>query len=229
MNENIAPPAELGVEERVAEVKKFLKEKAIEPEAPPKKLEGTQAPFEGTYKSQTGLFKGTTSGQVALPTAPINGEMLDVLNSINNKMELERVRFEKTNAVSGDQNIHDWVEASVPSGSIATFSFQLNEGWVFHIQKIQITYQPLSIYNFIRDGIYEPTLSEWVNDYADQYVLFNPPLKAFSQCEISVLNLSGITQIYSVFMGGFLRRYARSTAISAAEENLIQVSIGGAE
>ncbi len=138
---------------------------------------------------------------------------------------LERLRFEKDNAVAGDINVHDWAEVDVPPGSIVVFNILINEGWVFHCKWVNCTFADDTTYTLTFDGRYEPPLSEFIMDYADHYRTFEPPIRSYSQAQITALNLSETTNTYSVFYGGFLRRYKRTTELLSEETSLIEKSI----
>ncbi|GAH79413.1 unnamed protein product, partial [marine sediment metagenome] len=121
VNPLIAPKVDLDIDERIAEIEKFLEEEeaktGVTPTKPIPKLLG-QAPFEGTYKSQTGLFKGTTSGQVAIPSPVTNEELLTTLKKISENQEIERKRYERFNPISGDDPIYDFAEATINPGQM---------------------------------------------------------------------------------------------------------------
>ena len=182
VNSNIAPMAELDVDDRIAEIEKFLEEqekKAIMPKAPPKKLE-----------------------------EPIpEDEAITLLKKIAENQELDRKRWERANATENDQEIYDWNEAEVPPGYAVDFYIDVNEGWVLFLKYINITYAADTTYDIWIDNIWEPTLTDSILDFGNHQSYFIPPRKAYTQARITALNNGLITQTYNVFFGGFLRRY----------------------
>jgi len=166
----------------------------------------------------------TNATQLAPAITSVSSPFLDELKKMNYYQNLARIRWEKDNAVAGDINVHDWNEAEVPPGFLVTFTFQIPEGWVLHISECSIVFATDTTYKFIRDGIYEPTMSEFFMDYADHYKIFSPPLRAYKDCIITATNVSDETNVYSVFFSGFLRRYRRTTEIMSEETTLIEKS-----
>ena len=180
MNENIAPMAELDIDERIKEIEKFLEEqekKAIP--IPPKKIE---------------------------EPAPEN-EAITLLKKITENQEIDRKRWERRNAVEGDEEIYDFNEASVDPGHIVEFYLDVPEGWVLFLNYINITYAADTDYNIWIDNIWEPSLTDSILDFGNHQSYYIPPRKCYTQAKITALNNGAITQTYNVFFGGFLRRY----------------------
>ncbi len=182
VNPRIAPMAELDIDERIKEIEKFLEEqekKAIMPKAPPKKI-------EELYPED---------------------EAITLLKKIAENQEIDRKRWERRNAVEGDEEIYDFNEASVDPGYLVEFYLDVPEGWVYYINYINITYADDTDYNIWIDNTWEPTLTDSILDFGNHQSYYVPPRKCYTQARITALNNGLITQTYNVFFGGFLRRY----------------------
>ena len=182
VNPRIAPMAELDVDERIKEIEKFLEEqekKAIMPKALPKKIE---EPYP-------------------------EDEAITLLKKIAENQEIDRKRWERRNAVEGDEEIYDFNEASVDPGYLVEFYLDVPEGWVYYINYINITYADDTDYNIWIDNTWEPTLTDSILDFGNHQSYYVPPRKCYTQARITALNNGLITQTYNVFFGGFLRRY----------------------
>ena len=182
VNPRIAPMAELDIDERIKEIEKFLEEqekKAMMPKAPPKKIE---------------------------ELVPEN-EAITLLKKIAENQEIDRKRWERRNAVEGDEEIYDFNEASVDPGYLVEFYLDVPEGWVYYINYINITYADDTDYNIWIDNTWEPTLTDSILDFGNHQSYYVPPRKCYTQARITALNNGLITQTYNVFFGGFLRRY----------------------
>ena len=180
MNENIAPMAELDIPERIKEIEKFLEEQEKKPiPIPPKKLEEP------------------------LP----ENEVVVLLKKMVENQEIDRKRWERANATEFDQEIYDWAEETLPPGYAVDFYLDVNEGWVYFIKYINITYAADTTYDIYIDNVWEPTLTDSILDFGNHQSYYNPPKKAYTQARIRVSNLGAITQTYNTFFGGFLRRF----------------------
>ncbi len=209
------------VQQRIANVKQFLVETAP----------------EDTQLNQLDNAIPTAGGEIMPPVDAIplgSSPFLDELKKMNVRLEsmemqqiLGRLRFEKDNAVAGDINVHDWAEADVPVGAIVRFNILIPEGWVFHCKWVNCTFADDTTYTFTWDGQYEPPLSEFIMDYADHYRTFEPPIRCYAQAQITALNLGDQENTYSVFYGGFLRRYKRTTQIMSEETSIVEKSTTG--
>lgn len=207
MNPNIAPPAELDIDERIVEIEKFLEEqeKKAGIYVAPKSL--SQAPFEGTYKSQTGLFKGTTSGQVALTTPTTNGDVVELLKKISENQEIDRIRYERNNPISGDDPIYDWAEATINPGQLVQFIYTVPEGHVFFLEYVNIVHNIDTTYSIFIDGQYQPNLSFALEDFGDHMAIWNPRKMCYNNVQVWALNNWVAAQTYATFFRGFNRFY----------------------
>ncbi len=227
VNPRIAPMAELDIDERIAEIEKFLEEQekkaGITPtKTIPKPLE-TQAPFEGTYRSKSGLFRGTTEGEVALSpmTLVSNEEMLTVLKKISENQEIERKRYERNNPVEGDEPIYDWAEATIDPGQMVQFIYTVPEGHAFYFEYLNITHEVDTTYYIWIDGSYQPTLSQTLQDFGDHEQIYKPPKMAYNTVQVWALNSWVAPQTYSCFFRGFNRWY-RAIKREITYESLIK-------
>lgn len=192
---------ELSIQERILEIEKFLKGEE-------KKLETVKAPFSGIYQSRSGLFKGLTSGEVAIPTTPISdSEMLTVLKKISENQEIERKRYERNNPVEGDEPIYDWAEAIINPGYMVQFTYLIPEGHVFYFEYLNITHNVDTTYYIWIDNTYQPTLSQTLQDFGDHAQVWKPPKMCYNRVEVWALNNGVIPQTYSCFFRGFNRWY----------------------
>lgn len=211
MNPNIAPPIELSVDERILEIEKFLEgqeaEAGITPTKPiPKQL--AQVPFEGTYKSRTGLFKGETSGQVDLPiTSVANGEMVELLKKLVENQEIDRIRYERDNPISGDDPIYDWSEATIQPGQVVQFIYTVPEGHIFYLEYINIVHNVDTTYSIFIDGQYQPTLSYAIEDFGDHMSIWKPSKMCYNNVQVWALNNWVAAQTYATFFRGWNRFY----------------------
>ena len=187
----------ISVDERAKQIEEFLSKQE-------KKI-ATQ-PFEGTYKSKTGLFKGTTSGQISLPLAD-NEDILTALNKIVENQEIDRKRYERNNPVEGDEPIYDWAEATIDPGEMVQFSYLVPEGHVFFFEYLNITHNVDTTYYIWLDGVYQPTLSQSLQDFGDHMQIYKPPKMCYNKVEVWALNNGIIAQTYATFFRGFNRWY----------------------
>ena len=165
----------------------------------------TQSPFEGVYKSKTGLFKGTTSGQVTLPIT--NGDVVELLKKITENQEIERKIYERNNPVEGDDPIYDWSEATINPGQAVEFVYIVPEGYVFFFEYLNVVHNIDTTYEIWIDGVYQPTLSYALQDFGDHAQIYKPPKMAYNKVEIHCLNNWIAAQTYATFFRGFNRWY----------------------
>lgn len=188
VNPNIAPQAELRVEERIKEIEKFLEEqekKIIEPVAPPEKLE-EPAPIE--------------------EPAP-EDEAITLLKKISENQEIDRKRYERNNPVENDEPVYDWEEETIDPGFIVRFILNVPEGHVFYFEYLNITYNLNTTYYIWIDGAYEPILTDTLQDFGDHAQIYKPPKMCYNTAEVWCLNNGAAAQTYSCFFRGFLRWY----------------------
>ena len=182
MNQNIASMQELDINERIAEIEKFLEEqekKAIKPITIPKKLEE--------------------------PLPPDN--VLTLLKKITENQEIDRKRYERENAIEGDEVIHDWAEATINPGQMVQFIYKVPEGRVFHLSYPSITHNIETTYYIWIDGQYQPTLSQTLIDFGDHQKVYVPPVKAYNNVQVWALNNWVAPQDYACFIKGWNRYY----------------------
>lgn len=189
------------VSERIKKIEKFLEEQKEEDEEEPVK-----STFEGEYKSQTGLFRGKTKGTVELPVG--EAAMIPLLKNIVKNQELERKRWERSNPIKGDEPIYDWTEGTidgVPLPQTITFYLNVPEGYVFYFEYFNVTYKTFSTYWIEIDGVYQPELTDVLQDFGDHRQIYKPPKVCYNRAEVKILNMGANPQTYSCFFRGFLR------------------------
>lgn len=198
---------EISIKERIKQVEQFLAKQEIKEKVPEaKKVEVAGTPFEGEYRSNTGLFKGRTQG--VLGSAIQNTEVVDLLKKISENQEIDRKRYERDNPVEGDEPIYDWAEETLNPGEMVQFIFEVPEGWVFYFEYPNVTYNGDTTYYIWIDGVYQPTLSDTLQDFGDHQQVYKPPKIAYNKVEVWALNTAAILiQTYAAFFRGFLRRY----------------------
>ena len=193
----------MDVQEKINQIEEYLKQqgkKAV--------TDTTAVGFEGTYKSKTGLFKGTTSGQIAMPV-PLteNEEILILLKKITENQEIDRKRYERNNPVEGDEPIYDWAEATIDPGDMVQFTYLVPEGHVFFFEYLNITHNVDTTYYIWLDGVYQPTLTQSLQDFGDHMQIYKPPKMCYNKVEVWALNNGIIAQTYATFFRGFNRWY----------------------
>ena len=148
-----------------------------------------------------------------------NVELLETMRAIRNNQDIERKRYERDHAIEGDEPIQDWAEADVGVGEIGTFVFNIPEGFVFYWKYPSVSWNKNSTFYVYIDGALQPALSEVVQDMGDHQNVFIPPKKCYAKAEIRVLNNDIEEHAYSVFFGGFLRRYDKIDEVRSSEIN----------
>jgi len=209
MNANIAPMKKLGIKQRIEEIERFLKEqeeKIVEP-LPPERVEEPIPSIIPPRIVEPRPPRIPPITEEPVPEPPSENEAITLLKKITENQEIDRKRWERRNAIEGDEEIYDFNEASVPPGYIVEFYLDVPEGWVYFINYINITYAADTDYNIWIDNIWEPTLTDSILDFGNHQSYYIPPRKCYTQAKITALNNGLITQTYNVFFGGFLRRY----------------------
>ncbi len=199
MTNEIAPPADLNIDERIKEVEKFLNE-----EEKPREIQAlTPAP---------------------IPTAPIapitplttqiaNTEMINLLSRIVQNQNLERMRWERCNPMITDSPVYDFAEETIDPGYMVTFTLTVNEGSVFFFEYFNITYNDDTIYNLYIDGVGPatlPTLTDVLQDFGDHSPFFKPPRLCYQNVIITALNNDDVAHTYSVFLRGWFRQQIKT-------------------
>jgi len=180
VNPNIAPQSELDVDERIAEIEKFLEKqekKVIDPK--PKKLEEPSPPED----------------------------VITLLKKITENQEKDRVRFERSNPVEGDDPIYDWAEAIIDPGQMVQFIYIVPEGRAFFFEYLNVVHNIDTTYYIWIDGVYQPTLSYALQDFGDHAQIYKPPKMAYNKVEVWCLNNWIAPQTYATFFRGFNRWY----------------------
>jgi len=142
----------------------------------------------------------------ALEKKPEVNETLEVLKQIKKNQEIERRRYERRNAISGDIPIYDWAEETVAPGYRVKFILEVPEGWVFYWSYPSWTWNRYSQYQVWIDGVYQPQITDIIQDFADHTEVFTPPKKVYYKAEVWCTNVGTVNRTYSCFFGGFLRR-----------------------
>jgi len=186
VNANIAPTAELDVDERIAEIERFLEEqekKSIEYES----LPTTLAP------------KVSAVGD--------DENVLTLLKKISENQEKERARYERNNPVINDDPIYDWAEATIDPGQMVQFIYKVPEGRAFFLEYVNIVHNIDTTYYVWIDGQYQPTLSYAIEDFGDHMAVWKPPKMCYNKVEVWALNNWVAAQTYATFFRGFNRWY----------------------
>ena len=180
VNENIAPQAELDIDARILEIEKFLDEqekKAVKPV--PKKLEEPLPPDDA----------------------------ITLLKKITENQEIDRLRYERINPVTGDDPIYDWAEETIDPGQMVQFIYTVPEGHVFYLEYINIVHNIDTTYSVWIDGQYQPNLSYAIEDFGDHMAIWKPPKMCYNNVQVWALNNWVAAQTYATFFRGFNRFY----------------------
>jgi len=177
MVNDIAPPAKLSVKQRIAEIEKFLEDQEAK--------------------------------EVSLPEEEVEEapEMITLLKKITENQEIERMRYERSNPVTGDDPIYDWAEATINPGQMVQFIYTVPEGHVFYLEYINIVHQNDTTYYIWIDGQYQPTLSYAIEDFGDHMAIWKPQKMCYNNVQIWALNNWVATQTYAAFFRGWNRWY----------------------
>jgi len=153
---------------------------------------------------------------------PVLADLLLEQKKTNRLLEEQKDWFIRRNAIERDQPIYDWNEAEVPAGYLVQFILTVPEGWEFYFQYPNITYFDDTTYSIWIDGVWEPTLTDSLQDFGDHAVIFDPPKIAYSQAEVWALNNSTVTRTYNCFFRGFLRRprWEEHKVVKVAEKEM---------
>ena len=184
VNENIVPKAELGIDERIAEIESFLEQQE-----------------KKTTKSKA---KNSTEPEQSFLS---EDNVLTLLKKISENQEIERKRYERSNPVDGDEPIYDWAEATIDPGQMVQFIYTIPEGHVFYFEYPNITHNLDTTYYIWIDGSYQPTLSQTLQDFGDHMQVYKPPKMAYNNVQVWALNNWIAAQTYSCFFRGFNRWY----------------------
>ncbi len=191
-NQQIAPMAQLSINERIDELENFLRiqeEKLAQPKetlpmAPPMTPEIT-------------------------PVIPQTDDVLTLLKRISENQEIDRKRYERNNPVSGDDPIYDWAEETILPGQMVQFIYYVPEGRAFFLEYINVVHNVETTYSIFIDGEYQPNLSYALQDFGDHMEIWRPPKMAYNKVEVWCLNNWIAAQTYSVFFQGFNRFYRK--------------------
>ena len=187
--------------------------------------------FVGEYESKTKLFKGNIIGNVTSPDGA-NGNSTALLQQIVDNQNLDRLRYEVRHAVVGDLEITDWGEIEIPPNYQATFQFLIDEGRVMNLTSSALTYADDMVYTISDDGRWHPSMQEYILDYGGGGITtYDPPLRCYSTLVFTVSNVGDESQLISISIFGFLRRYQRSTELFSEERSIIEktISTGGSQ
>ena len=197
MVNGIAPLSEISIGDRINQIGSFLGEEELKlaTSVKPSVIE----PMPEPIISETPVYPEFS------PTAA-NAEMIDLLRQVVNNQEVERVEYNRSHALVDDSPVYDWLELSVPAGSLVTFTLTVPEGSRFFFNYFNITYRADTIYNITVDGVAEPPTTEPVTDWADHYnSVFSPPRICQRHVIITALNNGDATTTYGCFLNGFFR------------------------
>ena len=129
-------------------------------------------------------------------------EVVVLLKKLVENQEIDRVRYERANAIEGDEPIYDWLELETPPGYIATFTYTVSEGHVFYLEYLNITFNADTVYNIWIDGAYQPQLTDVLQDFGDHAQVWKPQKKVYNNVQVTALNNGLITQNYASFFRG---------------------------
>ena len=194
VNPNIAPQTELDIDERIAEIEKFLEEQE-------KKVE---IPTQPTQQVST-----------------VDEDVLTLLKKISENQEIDRKRYERSNPISGDDPIYDWAEATINPGQVVQFIYTIPEGRAFYFEYLNVVHNIDTTYYVWIDGVYQPTLSYALQDFGDHMQIYKPPKMAYNKVEVWCLNNWVAPQTYATFFRGFNRWY-RAIKQEITYESLIK-------
>jgi len=181
VNENIAPQAELDIDERIKEIERFLEDQ--EKNLIPKPVE------------------------IEPKIIPPPEDVLTLLKKISENQEIDRIRYERNNPVTNDDPIYDWAESDVPPGFMVQFIYTVPEGHVFYLEYINIVHNIDTTYYVWIDGQYQPTLSYAIEDFGDHMAIWKPPKMCYNNVQVWALNNWVAAQTYATFFRGFNRFY----------------------
>lgn len=145
--------------------------------------------------------------KIETETPAENQEILILLKKISENQEVDRKRYERNNPVEGDEPIYDWAEATIDPGEMVQFTYDVPEGHVFYFEYLNITFNPNTVYYIWIDQVYQPTLTDTLQDFGDHAQIYKPPKMCYNKVEVWALNNGIIAQTYSCFMRGFNRWY----------------------
>ena len=185
VNPRIAPLAELDIDQRIVEIEKFLEDqekKIIEPK--PK-------PTPPTPKV----------------SAVGNEDVITLLKKISENQEIDRIRYERNNAISGDDPIYDWSEVTIQPGQVVQFIYNVPEGHVFFLEYVNIVHNIDTTYSIFIDGQYQPNLSYAIEDFGDHMDIWNPPKMCYNNVQVWALNNWVANQTYATFFRCWNRFY----------------------
>lgn len=130
-------------------------------------------------------------------------------NAIIKNQILDRISYERSNAVGNDSLLYDWAEETIDPAYQVTFTVLVPEGKVLFLQYFNLTYNEDSYYTHQLDSVTAPTLpdlTEPLEDFGDHGVpFFNPPHLCYSNVVFSVANLGIFPRTYGIFVRGFFR------------------------
>ena len=152
------------------------------------------------------MEEGPAGGFTEEYLLPVLADLLSEQKKTNELMLEQKDWFIRRNAIERDQPIYDWNEAVVPPGYLVQFILTVPEGFEFYFQYPNITYHDDTIYYVWIDGVWEPTMSDSLQDFGDHSIVFDPPKRSFATAEVWALNNSVVDRTYSCFFRGFLRR-----------------------
>jgi len=194
VNPRIAPPADLNVDERIAEIEKFLEEQEKKAVVTNSKQIVTKPPSKPSPIPRTSPINN-----------PNNEEMINLLRQLVENQEIDRVRYEQSNPVAGDEAIYDWNEATINPGQLVQFIYTVPEGHVFFLEYVNIVHQVNTTYYIWIDGQFQPTLSYAIEDFGDHMPIWKPPKMVYNNVQVWALNNGIVAQTYATFFRGFNR------------------------
>jgi len=137
---------------------------------------------------------------------PVLADMLIEQKKTNKLLQEQKNWFVRRNAIEFDQPIYDWAEAEVPPGFLVQFVITVPEGFEFYFQYFNISYYPDTVYYVWIDGVWEPLMTDSLQDFGDHNIVFDPPKISYATVEVWALNNSVETRVFNCFFRGFLRR-----------------------
>lgn len=182
-NQNIAPMADMSVDERIAEVERFLD------------------------KQEGKVTQPKTVQPIPKVSSVAEDDVVTLLKKISENQEIDRKRYERSNPVEADDPIYDWAEETINPGQMVQFSYTVPEGRVFYFEYLNVVHNAETTYYIWIDGVWQPTLSYALQDFGDHMQIYKPPKMAYNKVEVWCLNGWIAAQAYAVFFRGFNRWY----------------------
>ncbi len=202
-NQQIAPMAQLSIDERIQELESFLQMQEYKLAQPP--LVSNVVEEVKAVAPVAPVSPVSTVGPVSPVSALEGNDVITLLRKISENQEIDRKRYERFNPISNDEAIYDWAEATINPGQLVQFIYTVGEGRVFYLQYPNITHNVETTYSIWIDGEYQPNLSQSLIDFGDHQIVYSPPKMCYNNVQVWALNNWIAPQTYDCFIRGFSR------------------------